>query len=248
MTERSNRFFVTGTDTSVGKSVFSALLLQALSAEGFSTAALKPVASGATYRNGKLQNDDALLLQAAASIPADYELINPLVFEPPVAPHIAAQSQCVELSVDACMQAIQPVLKGGADYLVVEGAGGWLVPLNGRESFADLATAVSSKVIMLVAVKLGCINHALLTAQAIRHSGATLVGWVANFIEPDAQNDPVARNIVDTLSGRIASPKLAELPYIAEIGREGVSAGEQLAAITRLDLARKIDLTPLLRC
>ncbi len=208
--------FITGTDTDAGKTVVSEVLLHALANAGKTTAALKPVAAGVLTSSDRCgpgdvgYNEDALRLQRAATLKHDYAQVNPYLFEPAIAPHIAAEQVGVEIDLQDCVQCCQPVLAAGAEVVVVEGAGGWLVPLNSTHSMADLAVALESQVILVVGMRLGCINHALLTVESIARSGLPLLGWVANHLQP---NMDVAAANVATLKQRIASPLLAQLPY-----------------------------------
>ena len=179
-----NRFFITGTDTGVGKTTFSCLLLHRLKKINYSTAALKPIASGATKTNKGLRSQDALDLQEAITTCWDYEDINPFIFEDPVSPHIASVKSNVDLTVQEVVLACQPVLSSDADIILIEGAGGWFAPINQQETMADLAKEFNFPVILTVGLKLGCINHSLLTYQAILDSGLNLAGWVANCLDP----------------------------------------------------------------
>lgn len=179
MLKPHRRYFVTGTDTDVGKTFMSLKLLADAGAAGLKTIAMKPVASGCVLHGEKLVNDDALQLQAAASIALPYEHVNPFAFEPAIAPHLASP---IPLSVSSIVSALQPALSTPADIYLIEGAGGWLCPLNDTETLADLATALQCEIILVVKMQLGCLNHALLTADAIRQTGLTLAGWVPNTI------------------------------------------------------------------
>lgn len=212
-------FFITGTDTGIGKTFFSVQLIHALKAQGMNVAAMKPVASGAHYgpgadgaivQDGELHNDDALALIKACDRDLPYELVNPYVFEPPVAPHIAAAEVQTEISIKYIRQAYK-TLASQSDVMVVEGVGGWQVPLSDTKTIADLARKLKLPVIMVVGMRLGCINHALLTAEAIQASGNVLLGWVANFIEPEMSRQ--AENL-QTLQVRLSAPCLAKLPLL----------------------------------
>ncbi|MCW8828653.1 MAG: dethiobiotin synthase, partial [Gammaproteobacteria bacterium] len=176
-------FFITGTDTEVGKTWCSLGLIARLRQQGHTVVAMKPVASGCAPTAAGLRNDDALKLQAQASVALAYETINPYAFEPAIAPHIAAElaGQRIELST---IVTSYRRLAAEAEISVVEGVGGWRVPLNDAQTVADLAGAIGLPVILVVGLRLGCINHALLTAESIRASGCTLAGWIANSVEP----------------------------------------------------------------
>jgi len=218
--------FVTGTDTEVGKTWVSVALIAALRARGLSVAAMKPIASGGERdAAGRLVNEDALALQAAIGGTLDYAQINPYVFEPPIAPHLAAAEAGVALSLERLAAQAQD-LAAGADIVVVEGVGGWAVPLDERHSVADLARALGWPVVLVVGLRLGCLNHALLTAQAIEAAGLSLAGWVANAIDPGFER--VEANL-GTLRARLAAPLLGHLPHAP-----GAAPGE-LGAYLQLD-------------
>lgn len=209
-------FFVTGTDTEVGKTVISIGLIHALQQQELKVAAMKPVASGCQMTADGLRNDDALALQQAADIKVDYQAINPYAFEPAIAPHIAAQQVGVSIDLTKLLQGYQQ-LKSMSDVVVVEGAGGWLVPLNASESIADLAVNINLPVVLVVAIKLGCINHALLTADSIRATGLDLAGWVANDFLDDDQHD----EIIQSIKARINAPCLGVVPRLKKADNAG---------------------------
>ena len=177
-------FFVTGTDTGVGKTYVACKLIRDYVAQGHRVIGMKPVAAGCDLVNGQWVNDDVLKLEEASNVKAPRELINPYSFKEAVAPHIAAEKAGIEIKIDVIKQAFQALSKL-ADIVIVEGAGGFLVPLNNQQSMADLPAALDIPVILVVAMKLGCINHSLLTAEAIKARGLNLHGWVANQIEPE---------------------------------------------------------------
>ena len=204
--------FVTGTDTGVGKTLVAAALLRGLRARGHKVAGMKPVASGARQSAEGWINDDALALMAEASVPAPYRIVNPYSFDPAVAPHIAAVEAGMRIDLREIERAFR-ILSGLADIVVVEGAGGWLTPLNERESFADLAHALHARVVMVVGMRLGCLNHALLTAQAIQASGQRLIGWIANGIDPGFERPS---DNLRSLEQRLAAPLLASVPHQAK--------------------------------
>jgi dethiobiotin synthetase len=201
--------FITGTDTGVGKTWFTVTLMEALKKQGHQTAGMKPIACGANYINGKLMNDDATLIMQHCSQPTDYELINPVVLELPVAPNIAAS--CVNKTIDLDqIVASYHRLAANSEKVVVEGIGGWRVPISNKISTVDLVRELSLPVIMVVGVRLGCISHALLTAEAIRADGLGLCGWVSNQLEND---NPYKRETIVTLKERLACPHIADIPY-----------------------------------
>lgn len=175
--------FVTGTDTEVGKTFVSCALLQHLAACGLSTVGMKPVAAGASIANGVRVNEDVACLLAASSVAADPALVNPFCFETPIAPHIAAAEEGVRISAAPIVDAFDKLL-ALADVVVVEGVGGFRVPLSDDYDTADLASDLGLPIILVVGMKLGCINHALLSVEAIRARGLHLAGWIANQIDP----------------------------------------------------------------
>ncbi|QIT56709.1 dethiobiotin synthase [Aquisalimonas sp. 2447] len=200
--------FVTGTDTGVGKTVVGCALLAALADTGLRTVAMKPVASGCRHTSAGLRNEDAEALQATASVKVSYQQVNPVALEPAVAPHLAAARAGVEIDVSALAQAGRR-LEADADLLLVEGAGGWRVPLGAATGFADLAQDLGYPVVLVVAIRLGCINHALLTAEAVQRDGLPLAGWVANVMDPD---EPLQREQIASLQARLPAPCLGTLP------------------------------------
>jgi dethiobiotin synthetase len=176
--------FVTGTDTGVGKTVIAAALMRALVRAGLKVAGMKPVASGSELTACGLRNADALALVQAANVAAAYETVNPYCFAPPIAPHIAAREAGCVIDVERLRQSFD-ALASRADCVVVEGAGGWLTPIGPAQTMADVAAALHLPVVLVVALKLGCINHALLTARALAADGAPLAGWIGNSIAPE---------------------------------------------------------------
>jgi len=206
-------YFITGTDTGCGKTEVTLGLMTLFQSRGERVLGMKPVASGAGAAPEGLRNEDALKIQAQGSFRVPYAQLNPYVFEPPVAPHLAAREAGVEIGlrpiIDGCRQ-----LQGQADRVLVEGVGGWSVPLNACETVADLARRLGLPVILVVGMRLGCINHALLSAESIRASGCELAGWVANQMEPEMLR--LADNIA-TLEQRIAAPLWGRVPFLQGI-------------------------------
>ena len=223
------RYFITGTDTSVGKTVVTVGLLETLNRMGMSTVALKPVASGCDPMDAGLRNADALALQRAASIKLPYELVNPFAFQPAIAPHIAAQQQGITLTVKGMAQACKPAFDYQSDFMLVEGAGGWLVPLNEKETIADFVKTLNIPVILVVAIRLGCLNHAILTYQSIIEKGLPIIAWVANCISADTS---VIQQNIQTLQQWFDAPLLAQIDYEADL-----SACFKLNTLERLFLA-----------
>ncbi len=201
--------FIVGTDTGVGKTRVATALLRAWVRRGLRVAGMKPVAAGAVLRGGVLRSEDAEALVAAANVEAPWDWINPYCFAPPVAPHIAAMRAGVSIDMTVIRDAYHRLAER-AERVVVEGAGGLLVPLSGRADMASIAQELEIPVILVVGMRLGCLNHALLTAQAIAARGLALVGWVANSIDPAMEE---RRANLAWLQGQLAAPCLGCLPY-----------------------------------
>lgn len=214
-------YFITGTDTDAGKTSIAAGLLCAAKQQQHSTVAMKPVASGCELTAQGLRNSDALALMAQSTLLLPYAAVNPYAFAPAIAPHIAAQEAGVELRVRDLHHAAQVILQQQADFTLIEGAGGWRVPISATEFLSDFAIALQLPVILVVGVKLGCINHALLTAQAILNDGLELAGWVANVIDPHCAR--LAENLA-TLRQLMPAPCLAEVPYLESMTAENVAS------------------------
>lgn len=227
---------MTGTDTGVGKTLVAAGLIHALRARGLRVAGMKPVASGSVATADGLRNDDALALQAAASARWPYETVNPYAFEPAIAPHIAAAEAGVAVELDVIETAYR-ALAAGSDAVVVEGAGGFLVPLAPGLSFADLPGALGLEVILVVGLRLGCLNHAFLSAGAIAARSLPLAGWVGSQVDPACAR--LDANLAALREG-IAAPCLGVVPWLdrptatAAAGRLSVDApGQGLLSLRR---------------
>lgn len=206
-------YFVTGTDTGVGKTRIATGLLDAARRAGLRTVGLKPVAAGIDGESGGHDfNADALALRDAATIELDYPSVNPFLLRRPIAPHIAAALEGRSTSVADLVTHCRRLLDEPFDLAVIEGAGGWLVPLNERETLADVCAELEVPVILVVAMRLGCLNHALLTAAAIRSAGLSLAAWVANC--PDSMD--VADENVAALVDRLDAPLLGRVPRLAD--------------------------------
>ena len=177
-------YFIIGTDTGVGKTRIACKLIRDYVALGHKVIGMKPVAAGTELVNGAWVNDDVLKLEAASNVKAPRALVNPYSFNEAIAPHIAAEKAGVEIDIKVIQQAFKK-LADMADIVILEGAGGFLVPLNDTETMADLAIALDIPIILVVGMKLGCINHTLLTIEAIQARNLSLHGWVANRIVPD---------------------------------------------------------------
>lgn len=213
-------FFITGTDTEVGKTTIAAGLLAAANRRGLSTAAIKPIASGCERTPDGLRNADALLLQQTMSLPLSYDEINPIALEPAIAPHLAAEQAGVRVGAMQLAGICRGVLMQRADLTLVEGAGGWRVPLNSRELLSQLPKNLGLPVIMVVGMRLGCINHALLTAEAIARDGLLLTGWIANSLSPDM---PYLAENIATIKAYLRAPCLGEAPYLPKPSPEAIA-------------------------
>ncbi len=207
----SAAWFVTGTDTEVGKTLVSAGLLLHLRQRHARVVGMKPVAAGTVATPGGEDNEDVMALRACGSLRVPRELDNPYCLKLPLSPHLAARAEGVRIELPVLVQRYC-ALAAQADAVVVEGAGGFFVPLNDDETGADLAQALGLPVLLVVGLRLGCLNHALLTAEAIRARGLRLAGWVANHVDPRmaAQADNIAY-----LQARLAAPLWAEVPHMA---------------------------------
>jgi dethiobiotin synthetase len=209
--------FVTGTDTGVGKTMVALALLRALAASGVRAAGFKPVAAGAELTSHGWRNDDALELAAAGNVRMDYALTNPVCLPEATSPHIAAEraGRCVDLDV---IRAAYIAIRSRTDVIVAEGAGGWLAPVAGPPAagvtgptMQDVAVALGLPVLLVVGIRLGCLNHALLTADAVQRSGLPLAGWVANPIDPAFAD---TSRYVESLAERLSCPLLWTAPQV----------------------------------
>jgi dethiobiotin synthetase len=212
-------YFITGTDTGVGKTVVSCALLHAFGRRGFRVCGMKPVAAGAAVENGRLVNDDVEALVAASNVAAPRDLVNPYCFEPAIAPHIAAAETTVEIDLGR-LTGVYRELAGLADYVIVEGAGGFRVPLGAHADTRELAVQLGLPVVLVVGMRLGCLNHALLTAESVKSAGLRLAGWVANHIDANMAR---ADENVNTLEAQLAAPRLARIPYLGTIDAAAVA-------------------------
>jgi dethiobiotin synthetase len=202
-------FFITGTDTNVGKTWVTVALMRYFRAQGKTVAGMKPVAAGCSSVNGKLINQDALLLQENASIPLVYDEVNPYAFELSVSPHLAAAKAGRSVDIKELVEHYERLQKQ-VDILLVEGAGGWLAPLNETQDIADLACSFNLPIIIVVAIRLGCINHAKLTYQAVCLSGLQCAGWIAACTEAEM---PCREENILTIDKVVAAPLLGIIPY-----------------------------------
>ncbi|HKV96354.1 MAG TPA: dethiobiotin synthase [Gammaproteobacteria bacterium] len=223
-------FFITGTDTGVGKTWVAAAVLHALARKGVKTVGMKPVASGALATPDGLRNHDALQLQAAASLPRPYALVNPYAFVPPIAPHLAAAETGATIALPRILESFRQLCEG-ADAVVVEGVGGWQVPLGDSWGVPELAGALGLPVILVVGLRLGCLNHARLSARAIQADGLRLAGWVANSIDPGFERR--AENLA-TLAQSLSAPPVGDIPWRPGSTLEERAAGFDIGKILGL--------------
>ncbi|WP_199257298.1 dethiobiotin synthase [Pantoea sp. BAV 3049] len=208
----SERWFITGTDTEVGKTVASTALLQAAKAAGFCSVGYKPVASGSEMTAEGIRNGDALALQRNSVLSLPYDCINPLAFLEPTSPHIVSAEEGRPIHFSQLSAGLAE-LASQADWVLTEGAGGWFTPLSEETTFADWVLQEQLPVVLVVGIKLGCINHAMLTVQAIQASGLRLAGWIANDILPPGKRHA---DYLATLQKRLPAPMLGEIPYLTD--------------------------------
>ncbi|HCR2004282.1 TPA: ATP-dependent dethiobiotin synthetase BioD [Enterobacter cloacae subsp. dissolvens] len=219
----TERYFVTGTDTEVGKTVASSALLQAARLQGKTTAGYKPVASGSEMTAQGLRNTDALALQRNSTLPLDYAAVNPYTFAEPTSPHIISADEGRPIAFSVLSDGLR-ALERQAEWVLVEGAGGWFTPLSDELTFADWVQREQLPVILVVGVKLGCINHAMLTAQAVQQAGLRLAGWIANDVVAPGKRH---QEYLTTLRRVLPAPFLGEIPWLAD-GAEHADTGHYL--------------------
>jgi len=218
-------YFVTGTDTDVGKTLVAAGLLMAAKKQGLTTLAIKPIAAGCESTPQGLRNDDALQLIGQITAQLSYEQVNPVALVPAIAPHIAAQQSGQTLALSCLIDHCRRVLEKPADMALIEGAGGWRLPLNDSEYLSGLPQKLDIPVILVVGMKLGCLNHALLTIEAIANDGLQVAGWVANSLQT---NMSCFEENLQTLKNRINAPLLGVVPYLENESDRVVSAANYL--------------------
>ncbi|WP_028865574.1 dethiobiotin synthase [Psychromonas aquimarina] len=212
--------FVTGTDTDVGKTICVKALLQAAGRQSLTTLAYKPIAAGCMVTSKGLRNDDALILQQSSTVTVPYQAVNPIAFKPPIAPHIAAELVNTPIEVDVITQGLKVLQDKKADLLIVEGAGGWRLPLNNEQLLSDWVKAQKLPVILVVGMKLGCLNHALLTYETIVNDGLNVVGWIANQLQPDM---PYYEQNLHLLTKKLDAPLIAEIPYLSNVNNSDLA-------------------------
>jgi len=200
-------YFITGTDTDVGKTWATISLIHYFKNQGHTVVGMKPVAAGCSLQDGQLKNADAVQMKAHSNVPVSYDLINPYAYPMPVSPHIAGADNPVKFEKIIANFA---VLAGQADVVLVEGAGGWFSPLNDLQDNSDLAKTLNLPVILVVGIRLGCINQAKLTSLAIQQSGLNCAGWIAMCIDPKL---PFVDENIQTIQKAIDLPLLGIIPF-----------------------------------
>lgn len=228
--------FITGTDTGVGKTVVARLIVRSLVATGVRVAVMKPVAAGGIMTQQGLRNEDALGLMADCNVVMPYATVNPYCLPSPVSPHLAAREVGVTIELATLQQHLR-ALRAAADYVIVEGAGGWLAPLNDSQFVSDLALALELPVILVVGLRLGCLNHALLSAAAIRARGATLAGWIGNHIDVGFARLP---ENVRTLQQHLGMPPIAIVTHALNRPEAGRLPFAAVAALIQSATAKQL--------
>lgn len=228
-----NALFIAGTDTDVGKTVASKAILQAIASKGFTTIGYKPVAAGCERTEQGLRNSDALHLMKVATQEMPYDDVNPYALELPASPHIAARHENLTIDYKVLSDKLA-YLKTKADTVLVEGAGGWRVPVSDTDCLSSWVKQEKLPVVLVVGVKLGCLSHALLTAESIEADGLTIVGWVANRINPGTEH---YAEIIEVLESRIRAPKLGEIPYVPSAKRTELGKYINLEPLMEKELA-----------
>ncbi|MDA0127687.1 dethiobiotin synthase [Vibrio sp. MarTm2] len=212
-------FFIAGTDTDVGKTVASKAILNALAENDLNTIGYKPVAAGSERTEQGFRNSDALYLQSAATVDVAYDDVNPYALELPASPHIAARREGVEINYSV-LSAKLAEHKANSDIVLVEGAGGWRVPVSDSDCLSTWVQQEKLPVVLVVGIKLGCLSHAMLTLDAIKADGLEVVGWVANRVNPGTEH---YAEIIEMLEQKIDAPKIGEIPYVPSVKRKGLA-------------------------
>ena len=212
-------FFIAGTDTDVGKTVASKAILNALAEKGLNTIGYKPVAAGSDKTEQGFRNSDALYLQNAATVEVVYDDVNPYALELPASPHIAARHEGISIEYSVLSDKLSQH-KQGSDIVLVEGAGGWRVPVSDSDCLSTWVQKEKLPVVLVVGIKLGCLSHAMLTYDAIKADGLEVVGWVANRVNPGTEH---YADIIEMLEQKIDAPKIGEIPYVPSVKRKGLA-------------------------
>ncbi|WP_299789890.1 dethiobiotin synthase [uncultured Shewanella sp.] len=225
-------YFVTGTDTDCGKTFVSAALLNRAKESGVQTLGLKPIASGCEETDHGLRNGDALSLMAESTVKLDYNDVNPVAFEPAIAPHIAASQTGADISPASILDRLSAVLSGRdeKELCIIEGAGGWRLPLGEGRFLSEVVQQLSVPVILVVGVKLGCLNHAVLTQEAIQADGLEIAGWVANIVDGDTA---CLEENLDSLHSLMSAPCLGVVPNLQESSVETAAAYLDIGPLKR---------------
>jgi dethiobiotin synthetase len=209
-------FFIAGTDTDVGKTVASKAILNALANKGLKTIGYKPVAAGSDKTELGFHNSDALFLQNASTVDVAYDDVNPYALELPASPHIAAKAEGIEIEYSVLSDKLAQH-KQQSDIVLVEGAGGWRVPVSDADCLSTWVQQEKLPVVLVVGIKLGCLSHAMLTLDAIKADGLNVVGWVANRVNPGTEH---YAEIIEMLEQKIDAPKIGEIPYVPSVKRK----------------------------
>lgn len=212
-------FFITGTDTGCGKTEITLGLMHRWQQTGKVVLGMKPIASGAVQTPVGLRNEDALCIQRQCSLEVPYQQLNPFVYVPPIAPHLAAEEAGRHIDATEIRENFEQ-LAAISDMVIVEGAGGWRVPIGSDMTIPDLVRMLNLPVILVVGMRLGCINHAILTAESIQHAGLILHGWIANHIDPDMQ---AQQGNLKTLNKWLSAPCLGNVPYLEQPAPKQIS-------------------------
>lgn len=207
-------FFITGTDTDVGKTLCCKALLQAAKKQHLLTAAYKPIAAGCEPIQSGLRNSDALILQKQCSLNLTYHEVNPIALQLAIAPHIAAKIENTPINLDLISAGLHNLQDKKVELIIVEGAGGWRLPLNNKQMLSDWVIEQNLPVILVVGMKLGCLNHALLTYETIINDGLNVVAWIANQLQAEM---PYYQQNLQWLKAKITAPMIAEIPYLSEL-------------------------------
>lgn len=205
--------FIAGTDTDVGKTFISKAILQRAEKLGFTTAAYKPVSAGCDTTDEGLRNEDALILQRHSTVKLTYRDVNPIAYVDPVAPHLAAQRLGETIDLDKITSGYHKLQITQADWILIEGAGGWRLPLGQDKFLSDIVKQQKIPVLLVIGMKLGCLNHALLTVEAIKRDGVELVGWIANHIDPEMA---YFEQNIEALTELIPAPNLGIVPFVKD--------------------------------
>jgi len=208
-------YFITSTDTNVGKTTAALCLMKYIKSQGNTVGCMKPVSAGCEKTPDGLRNDDAIQLMQEASVDLPYDWVNPYAFEPPIAPHIAAQQSSVHIDTKIISDRYKEI-SSKSKFVIVEGAGGWLVPINDHQTMADIARTLNLPVILVVGLRLGCLNHALLTADNIVQGGFAFSGWISNYID---SNMLAQEKNIESLETMIPAPHIGSISFEENVSK-----------------------------